>query len=228
MALGGTPKAGKENFKAVLKEYGLWGDFVRERERLKKQGVPPRQAWESLAPSFAAQVVSGIEYREREGLGGTGVGNPSVRRMFEDIASGTAGFGITFSALTALKPSLVNRESTLAMNTLMWVAEHVGDPTVNIGSAPSRAALNMLEWARESRDRFFLEMTRFLVRKAEKQTEADEQRTKDDGILEGLEDILHRIKMRGQKAMEELRQQQNGVDSTRNRDVVQAGSEGTA
>lgn len=130
----------KTQIEADAKHKGLWDVFKRRREELKGKGVDPREAWEQAA----REIVYNPEYVPALGRADDDVAeNPPETPPGESAGSPGGEDEIPQEMIDrALKDPVDMRE------TIQFVFQTLAVPNLKPKDAPSLAAWEMWNWAR--------------------------------------------------------------------------------
>jgi len=175
----------KVQIKKWAEESGLWKQFVDIRERLKKDGMPPGEAWVEAARELDPEMWGKSEVSEISV-------DPPVAK--EDLPHGrseevkgervVSGGGATKAVFAGKKVATVK--------VVEWVASNMQVEDVSPSDAPSSEAWGMLVWARRSplnESQFWGSIYAKLL-PSRSAIEA-EQRYSDDGVR--IEDAAERL-----------------------------------
>lgn len=144
----------KVQIKRWAEESGLWKQFVDIRERMKKDGIPPQQAWVDAAAELDP---------EKWGSGGGPMG-PEL----DDLPRGRSEEEVPTLPMVEVLPEEVSKPSgrgsggeravksvfsgkkVATVKVVEWVASNMQVEDVVPSDAPSSEAWGMLVWARRS------------------------------------------------------------------------------
>jgi len=141
----------KVQIRKWAEECGLWKQFVDIRERLKKDGMPPAEAWVEAARELDPEVWGHVG-----GRASPADDLPPVRSGQEQV-EGVQGEedkvpvcgaqnGVSDSATKAVFAG----KKVATVKVVEWVASNMQVADVSPADAPSSEAWGMLVWARRS------------------------------------------------------------------------------
>jgi len=182
----------KVQIRKWAEESGLWKQFVDIRERLKKDGMPPADAWVEAARELSPETWGHVGERASP------VPDlPHVRSDQEEVedkvpdVGGAEDAGKVVAGSGATKAVFAGKK-VATVKVVEWVASNMQVADVSPADAPSSEAWGMLVWARRSpvnESQFWGTIYAKLL-PSRSAIEA-EQRYSDDGIR--MEDTVDRL-----------------------------------
>jgi hypothetical protein len=174
----------KVQIKKWAEESGLWKQFVDIRERLKKDGMPPGEAWVEAARELDPEMWGKSEVSEISV--DPPVLNDLPRGRSEEVKGErvVSGGGATKAVFAGKKVATVK--------VVEWVASNMQVEDVSPSDAPSSEAWGMLVWARRSplnESQFWGSIYAKLL--PSRSAIEQEQRYSDDGMR--VEDAAERL-----------------------------------
>lgn len=140
----------KVQIRKWAEESGLWKQFVDVRERLKKDGMPPADAWVEAAKELDSEMWGHVG-----GRASPAVDLPHVRSDQEQV-DGVRVDGVeevscerVVSGSGATKAVFAGKK-VATVKVVEWVASNMQVEDVSPADAPSSEAWGMLVWARRS------------------------------------------------------------------------------
>jgi len=147
----------KVQIRKWAEECGLWKQFVDVRERLKKDGMPPADAWVEAARELDPEVWGHVGERAAPA--------PDLPPVRSDQVEGVQGEEVDASGVQDAVPSSAAKvvesgssatkavfagKKVATVKVVEWVASNMQVADVSPADSPSSEAWGMLVWARRS------------------------------------------------------------------------------
>lgn len=192
----------KAQIRSWAESSGLWAKFVDTREKLKRSGVSPNEAWIA-----AAQQI------DPEKWGQTGYAGPGKAPPKEDLPrvrseevedkvpdSGTAEVvdagGSVSAVVDGATKAVFGGKKVATVKVVEWVASNMQVEDVSPADAPSSEAWGMLVWARRSpvnESQFWGSIYAKLL-PSRSQIDGDQKYAEDGGKVEEMAERLLRLR----------------------------------
>ena len=147
----------KVQIRKWAEESGLWKQFVDVRERLKKDGMPPADAWVEAAKELDPEMWGHVGGRASPALD-----LPHVRSDQEQVegvqgeedklpvSGGEEAVGERVVSGSGATKAVFAGKKVATVKVVEWVASNMQVADVSPADAPSSEAWGMLVWARRS------------------------------------------------------------------------------